>query len=500
VSDRASHQPYGIHWFRRDLRIAGNPALQWSREKHQGRVLGFFCFDHRFLSRPDFSVNRFQFFLDTLAELARELRSLGGDLLVRDVGPETAFAEVLTGLRDGGVALPQTCSWNRDYEPFARERDAGMQRFFENRFPVAIHTERDHLLIEPHEIRKSDDRPYQVFSPFSRAWLARFHTPQVQERLEAQARGLQFLEAYGRGERPRLFRMRWADLGPAVKGDDCLEAYRARNRARVTVPIPKAGALAAYEQLRGFQPRLARYAVGRDLPAEPGTSRLSIYLKNGSLTVSQAIAAMCLGGEKAKAAGAKKFLSELIWREFYYAILTHYPHVEHGAFRRERNGLKWENREDWFAAWKEGRTGFPIVDAGMRELKHTGWMHNRVRMIVASFLTKDLLIDWRWGEQHFMNQLLDGDLAPNNGGWQWAASTGCDPQPYFRIFNPVLQSRRFDPRGIYLRRYLPELSGVTGGSIHGPGIGGGYLKPLVEHAAQREKALRLFRQDAGNNR
>jgi deoxyribodipyrimidine photo-lyase len=213
-----------------------------------------------------------------------------------------------------------------------------------------------------------------------------------------------------------------------------------------------------------------------------------MFFKNGSLTPAQVIAHLGLETTPLKSdRGPTKFLKEIVWREFYYSILWHRPDVEKTAFLPHYADLAWENRKDWFEAWKEGRTGYPIVDAGMRQLKSTGWMHNRVRMIVASFLTKDLLIDWRWGENHFMKELLDGDLAPNNGGWQWAASTGCDPQPYFRIFNPELQSRRFDPDGTYIRAHVPELANLSADEIHLP------RSPMIDHQAQKAKALALFK-------
>jgi deoxyribodipyrimidine photo-lyase len=233
---------------------------------------------------------------------------------------------------------------------------------------------------------------------------------------------------------------------------------------------------------------LGQYDEARDIPGIPGTSQMSIFLKNGSITVAQIIAACKLTDGK--------YLNELIWREFYYHILAHRPDVETSAFHEKYNKLQWQNKESYFNAWQEGKTGYPIVDAGMRQLQETGWMHNRVRMIVASFLTKDLLIDYRWGENHFMKLLLDGDLAPNNGGWQWAASTGCDPQPYFRIFNPVLQSQRYDPDGDYIRRYVPELKDFDSKEIHEPWNSSKkstYPKRIVIHAEQKEKALQLFK-------
>jgi deoxyribodipyrimidine photo-lyase len=263
---------------------------------------------------------------------------------------------------------------------------------------------------------------------------------------------------------------------------------------KVTVPIPPVGGLAALEKLRSFQPKITQYGKQRDIPSVAGTSLLSPFFKNGSLTGAQVIAELDLDRPGKLSDGEEKYLKEIVWREFYYHILWHFPKVETTAFLEKFKDLKWENNEKYFEAWKEGKTGYPIVDAGMRQLKKTGWMHNRVRMIVASFLTKDLLIDWKWGEKYFMETLLDGDLAPNNGGWQWAASTGCDPQPYFRIFNPYLQSKKFDPEGKYIKEYIPELKNLSSKEIHEPALNRPKEYPLsiVNHAEQREKALKLY--------
>ena len=275
---------------------------------------------------------------------------------------------------------------------------------------------------------------------------------------------------------------------------DHLQRFAGENARRVRVPIPPAGSVAALARLRRFAPRLAEYKGARDLPSLDGTSRLSIYFKNGSLTPAQAIAALEVADATfAEGTSRSAFLREIVWREFYYHVLWHRPDVETQAFLPQFRKLRWQNREDWFEAWKAGRTGYPLVDAGMRQLAETGWMHNRVRMVVASFLTKDLLIDWRWGERYFMDRLLDGDLAPNNGGWQWAASTGCDPQPYFRVFNPTLQSQKFDPDGTYLRAYLPERRDDDRRAIHLP------RKPIVDHAKQKAKALAMYKKAAGED-
>ncbi len=488
---------FGIHWFRRDLRVTGNPALAWSWKRHQGRVLGVFFFDRKFLSRPDFSHSRFGLFLKSLVALREELRSLGGDLLVLDEGPDAGWSALRQNFSARGISMPRTVSFNRDYEPFARERDSRLTQLWESQ-GIEVHTERDHLLLEPHEVTK-DDGFYQVYSPYARRWFEALARPEVISRIEDQRRAIQQADArIAASDKQELFQLRWSDLwrGESPLADQ-LDSFVRENAPRVSVPLPEAGSRAALNRLRKFAPAADRYGDQRDIPSIEGTSGLSIYLKNGSITSAQVIAELGLQNEPLKSEGGRtKYLKELVWREFYYSILWHCPRVESEAFLQKYKNLKWENREDHFEAWKEGRTGFPIVDAGMRQLKQTGWMHNRVRMIVASFLTKDLLIDWKWGERYFMETLLDGDLAPNNGGWQWAASTGVDPQPYFRIFNPALQSERFDPEGKYIRHYVPELRDLPLKYLHQPEKQGrvkGYPMPIVEHAAQKPKALALYK-------
>lgn len=483
---------YGVHWFRRDLRIAGNPALQWNWKKHAGRVLGVFCFDKKFLGRSDFSPARFQFFMSTLSELRDELRLMGSDLLFLDEGPDSSFIDLLGKLKHP----PSTWTWNRDYEPFARERDRRIEMLLQ-KSGVSCHSERDHLLIEPLELSKGDDpaEGYQVFTPFSKKWLALLTTDSIQSRLSPFKSATTYLNQLESGKVSPIFNCTWKDvLKTASNSDELLNTYLQTNKKRVDIEIPAAGSLAAWRQLKSFRKKIEDYELARDIPSLDGTSRFSIFLKNGSLNVGQILHTLELA-EPQRQKSRAKFLSEPIWREFYYSILYRHPQVEGTAFLNKFANIRWENRDDWFEAWKTGHTGFPIVDAGMRQLNTTGWMHNRVRMIVASFLTKDLLIDWKWGEKYFMEKLLDGDLAPNNGGWQWAASTGCDPQPYFRIFNPLLQSKRFDPKGEYIRQYVPELRQLSDRDIHEPPAleRGEYPAPIVDHSAQREKALKLYK-------
>ncbi len=473
---------YGLHWFRRDLRIPGNEILQKNQERHHGRTLGIFFFDSTFLARPDFSHRRFAFFLDSLCSLKEEFKKCGGDLLFLDAVPQVGFPKLLKFLKGTPQGLPALVTFNRDYEPFARKRDDETSEIFQKDFGLPVESGRDHLLMEPEEIQKGECGFYQVYSPFARKWFDRLDSKEVHARIENQS-----APAKAAGIWP--LQMRWAELlGNAPEFQDQLTKVKTINAKNVDIPIPAAGHPAGITQLKLFKEKLDNYGHDRDYPAVSGTSKLSIFLKNGSLTTAQVIGALELKNLGFKdESGRTRFLKELVWREFYYHILFHCPRVENEAYLQKYKSIPWENDPGLFAAWQEGRTGYAIVDAGMRELKQTGWMHNRVRMIVASFLTKDLLIDWRWGERHFMHQLLDGDLAPNNGGWQWAASTGCDPQPYFRIFNPTLQSLRFDPEGHYIKRFVPERAHLKGKALHEP------MSPIVDHAHQKLKALRLYK-------
>ncbi len=469
--------PYAIHWFRRDLRLEGNLILQNQLERYQGRVIGVFCFDKKFLSRPDFSAHRFLFFLKTLKQLQEQIESLGGYLIVMDHAPDDSFQKIISELTSFYGSAPESVSWNRDYEPFAIKRDVRMEALFQQ-WNVSVSTDRDHLLIEPNELVRQGGGFYQIFTPFRNQWLKLFETPEIQSRIRSTKEGLRTA--------PRAFSIPLPE-SHGVLNSHLLDTYLDQTQKQVRLPVPKVGHDHAVAQAVHFKKsKHADYKIKRDIPSVAGTSQLSIYLKNGTITVPQLIALFDL-----KSGGPKNndtYFNELIWREFYYHILAHFPYVESGAFQKKYDALAWENNDKYFEAWKQGKTGYPIVDAGMRQLLQTGWMHNRIRMIVASFLTKDLLIDWRWGERYFMETLLDGDLAPNNGGWQWAASTGCDAQPYFRIFNPQLQGERFDPDGNYVLRYVPELKKFTGSrDFHAA------KDPIVIHADQKNKVLDLFK-------
>lgn len=485
----------GIHWFRRDLRVAGNPSLRYLQKHFSKNVLGIFCFDSEFLSRDDFSHNRFALFLKNLEELKNELRKLGSDLLVVDELPESYFPKLIDYLKKQNIE--PSIHWCRDYEPFARARDKKIAKTLEDK-NIEFKTHRDHLIIEPHELLKSDSTYYKVFTPFSRKWLEIFNSEKIQNRIKIQENAFKYLQNLSNAS--EVFDIKWAEiLGDSPLSKDSLTEFQKKNDIHVDIDIPEGGCISAFKKLENFSDLLDEYHEKRDIPSLKATSRLAMYLKSGVITTAQIIHYLNLRAFKNKKNGQDNFLNELIWREFYYHLLYHEPRVETEEFNLKYKGLAWENNEKHFKAWKEGKTGFPIVDAGMRELNTTGWMHNRVRMIVASFLVKDLLIDWRWGEKYFMEKLLDGDLAPNNGGWQWAASTGCDAQPYFRIFNPWLQSKRFDPEGEYIKKFIPELKDTKAKELHKPILDHKvYPAPIVDHSEQRDKALDLFKQNLPN--
>lgn len=451
---------YGIHWFRRDLRVSGNRALLENLKRNQGSVLGLFIVDPVILKRPDFCESRFSFLLNNLASLKKDL---GGNLLVVEGDPVEGFKQAFKICEHS----PSLVSWSRDYEPYARARDEKVHSYLSQE-NIEIAVERDHLFIEPFELKKDGGGFYQVFTPFSKQWLNLAEG--FKDRIKSKSPdGIKKI---------------------SIEAPDVLDKYLEKVKSKVELPKP--GHDAAIESAKKFKSVLDAYHERRDqLADENGTSHISAYLKFGVITTPQLISTLGLFERTDKA-----YLRQLIWREFYYHILYHRPDVADQSFLPQYRNIKWENDKKKFQKWCEGKTGFPIVDAAMRQLVNTGWMHNRARMIVASFLTKDLLIDWRWGEKFFMQHLIDGDLAANNGGWQWAASTGCDPQPYFRIFNPYLQSEKFDPSGEYIRRYVPELNSLSDKEIHFPDESSrpkSYLPPIVDHSTQRDLALRMYK-------
>lgn len=456
-------------WFRRDLRLDDNTALLAAYAAAE-EVVPVFIFDDAILSRPDTGAVRVAFLLESLRNLDENLRARGSRLLLRRGRPEHVLAQLVTETAASAVYF------NRDVEPFALVRDARVRAHLEGR--CAVEGFDDGGLTAPEAVRTKAGTPYTVFTPYKQAVLA-----QAVPRPRPAPAALRTPADVPGDPWPSL-----TDLGFTT-----------------SVSLPPGGETPAQARLHDFiQNGLARYATERDVLSAEGTSRLSPYLRFGCLSPRRAYWAAREAVPEGSP-GVESWIAELIWRDFYRQILFHFPHVESGAFRRAYDDLAWENNASWFDLWCQGKTGFPIVDAAMRQLLTTGWMHNRARMIVASFLTKDLLIDWRWGERHFMKHLVDGDLAANNGGWQWAASTGTDAQPYFRIFNPTAQGKKFDPTGSYVRRYVPELRAVPDRWIHEPAqmpvevqrafrcvIGVDYPAPLVDHGRQRVKALTMF--------
>jgi deoxyribodipyrimidine photo-lyase len=470
-----------LHWFRKDLRLDDNSALAEAARDADGGVVPFYVSEPTSLSRPDIAPARVRFVLESLAALDEALR-VRGSSLARAHGE--AAACVLAAARASGA---DAVYWNDEYEPALRSRDAEVERALTGA-GVRVKRFHDRLLVPPGAVATRTGGTYTVFTPFRRACEALpVSTPHpAPARFAAHA----------------LPVPRWASL------------KRLGFAPPASAPWP-AGEAAARTRLRAFvdgedeaAPGLADYAAGRDRPALRATSRLSADLKFGTIGIRRVLAEVrtAAADDAPLRAQADKFESELRWRDFYAHVLWHFPHVERGAFRRAYDALSWPGDPAHLEAWRQGRTGYPIVDAGMRELLATGFMHNRVRMVVASFLTKDLLLDWRHGEAHFMRHLLDGDLANNNGGWQWAAGTGTDAAPWFRIFNPVTQGERFDSAGAYVKRWCPELAALPAAVVHHPWtapplllaahgvtLGESYPHPIVDHALQREAALAMYR-------
>ncbi len=423
-----------VFWFRRDLRLEDNTGL------YQALLSGIpvvpvFIFDTNILdSLENKADKRVHFIHNCISGLQQELLRLGSRLHVLHSTPVETFNQ-LTGQYK--VAAVYT---NHDYEPYATARDASVKELLAQK-GIALHTFKDQVIFEKDEVVKDNKEPYTVYTPYSRKW---------KEKLNEF-----YLKPY-----------------PAKK-------YSGNFFQHTGIPIPSladlgfTGALTDAPPAKLDETIALHYDSTRDFPALNGTSRLGVHLRFGTISIRQlATRALQLNAT---------FLNELIWREFYQMILWHFPYVVKGSFKKEYDKIQWRNNEQEFSRWCAGQTGYPIVDAGMRQLNQTGYMHNRVRMIVASFLTKHLLIDWRWGEAYFAEKLLDFDLAANNGGWQWAAGCGCDAAPYFRIFNPYLQTQKFDPDLKYIRHWVPEYEQLT------------YPQPIVDHSLARARCLKVYK-------
>lgn len=452
-----------VVWFRRDLRLHDHPALHAAVERFD-RVVGLYVLDDALLAGRWASANRTWFLARALDELGHALRDRDGALAVVRGDPRTRVVAFAREIRADAILA------GRDHGPYGRARDEAVESAA-SAAGIRFEAGRGQLVHEPEDIRRDDGGTYTVFSPFHRRW-----------------RELPI--------RPVL------DVPTAIPAPpDVPGAAADRIRVLLGEPVPTAdpnlllepGEAAARRRLAGWaeSTELADYDEGRDGLAVDGTSRLSQDLRWGTLSAVEVID-RCGGAGP----GPTRFRSEIAWRDFYAHLLRHQPRVRRESYRREFDSVAWETDETVIAAWREGRTGYPVVDAAMRQLRASGWMHNRARMIAASFLTKHLGVDWRVGEAEFMAHLVDGDPASNNGGWQWAASTGTDPQPYFRIFNPTRQGRRHDPEGDYVRRWVPELAGIDGAAVHEPPAGT-YIAPIVDHADARGRALHAYSHLAG---
>ncbi len=472
-----------IIWFRRDLRLADNAAL--AAAIRQGEVIPAFVIDPVLLNSDRVGAKRVAWLAANLRELDRSLRQRGSQLIVRRGEPAVELIKLARETSATNVFF------NLDLTPYARKRDQRVALELEAQ-GVTVETFDDMTIHDPEDIVTLTGRPYQVFMAFKRAWLA-LSKPAADE-----AESL-----------PEQIPLSIKGTSLPIDFEDSFE-------------LPATGEDAALERLNNFlEETIYSYSEGRNLLDREATSFLSPYLRFGALSIRQAYwgakAALEIGligrdgissGQDAVLTnkGAEAWLNELIWREFYTALLYHFPHTIDQPLREQYRDFEWLEDDEAFAAWCEGRTGYPVVDAAMRMLNATGWMHNRARMIAASFLTKDLLIDWRKGEQYFMQQLIDGDSASNVGGWQWAAGVGADAQPFFRVFNPTLQGQRFDPEGLFVKKWLPELASVPIEFIHEPWkmsqadqqkvnviIGRDYPAPRIEHSFARDRALQHYR-------
>ncbi|WP_072619565.1 FAD-binding domain-containing protein [Spirulina major] len=464
-------------WHRRDLRLSDHLGLQVARQRSR-QVVGLFCFDPGILGRDDVAPARVAYLVGCLAALAQRYQAVGSQLLILRESPQTAVVRLAVTLGAAGVV------WTEEVEPDGRERDRTLRQALAAA-NIPVQTVWDHLLCEPGQVLTKAGSPYTVYGPFWKTW-----------RSQPKAEPC-----------PTV-----TDLQGLTAAEDAIAT------AAGVVPLPTAaelgfiwengfpvepGETAALERLEEFCDRaLASYDERRNYPADPGTSQLSAALKFGAIGIRTIWHATQTQYAAARSdehrTNIQTWQQELAWREFYHHALYFFPELAEGPYRAPFRDFPWQNNREQFQAWCEGRTGYPIVDAAMRQLNQTGWMHNRCRMIVASFLTKDLIIDWRWGEKYFMQTLVDGDLASNNGGWQWSASSGMDPKP-LRIFNPSSQAKKFDPDGDYVRQWVEELRSldpeplITGQISPLERLACGYPSPIVDHAIQQRTFKHLYK-------
>ncbi len=426
--------PVNIFWFRRDLRLHDNCGF-FHALKNGGNVLPIFIFDTEILAQLENKKDaRVEFIHAQLSKLKDEFEKQGSSLKIIYGSTEMAFKRLIDKYKISAVYT------NRDYEPYAKERDAKISQLLSEN-GVAFHTFKDHVIFEKDEVMKPDGKPYTVFTPYSVRWKAAYANLSAGDYPSEKL--LNNLVKIPPFHKPSLEELTFEQSG---------------------IEVPPA---------RLNEELLKNYHDTRNTPSVAGTSNISVHLRFGTVSVREMVALAKNNNEQ--------FLNELIWREFFQMILWHFPRLVNNAFKKDYDGIEWTNNEQHFQAWCEGKTGYPMVDAGMRELNATGLMHNRVRMVVASFLTKHLLIDWRWGEAYFAEKLLDFELASNNGNWQWAAGCGCDAAPYFRVFNPTEQQKKFDPDFVYIKKWVPAFGTSK------------YSQPIVEHVFARNRVLQAYK-------
>ena len=429
-------QKINICWLRRDLRLTDNAAL-YHALKAEHPVLLLFIFDKNILDKlPDPNDARVTFIHQTLTRLNAELKDYHSGIEIKYGTPADCWIEILKQYNVNAVFT------NHDYEPYARERDDMLAEYLASE-NIGFKGYKDQVIFEKTEILKADGKPYTVFTPFFKQWI--------------QKLGNAFFL------RPYPTKSYLSNL--------------VRIKSAVIPSLPEMGFQPSSQEFPpiDFESKLTEYEAKRDFPAADATTRIGIHLRFGTVSI-RAAAGTALQHR------AYKWLSELAWRDFYFMILWHFPHIQNSAFKPAYDNIKWRNNEEEFKAWCEGNTGYPLVDAGMRQLNTTGYMHNRIRMVVASFLTKHLLVDWRWGEAYFAEKLLDYEMASNVGGWQWACGCGNDAAPYFRVFNPELQAKKFDPDNEYINKWLPEYKLNK------------HVQPIVDHAFARDRILKVFKQ------
>ncbi len=429
-----------VHWFRRDLRLDDNAALYYAL-KSGLPVLPVFIFDADILvelKEADGLTEdkRITFIHQQVQQLKNALNRLNSDLLVFYGKPLDIWKEIIATYKVRKVFT------NHDYEPYAKERDNAVEALLAAQ-QISFHTFKDQVIFEKDEVLKEDGKPYAVYTPYSRKWKSLLND---------------FYSSSYPNEKYHANFFATKEIQPLIKQEQMGFLFR-----QVDFPDAETDNIL-----------IQHYEETRDIPSVIGTSRLSIHLRFGTISIRKLV-------RQSIAAKGEKYLNELIWRDFYMMILWHFPEVVHTSFNEKYDAIRWRNNEQEFEAWCQGKTGYPIVDAGMRELNATGYMHNRVRMITASFLTKHLLTDWRLGEAYFAKKLLDFELASNNGGWQWAAGCGVDAAPYFRIFNPYLQTLKFDKDLKYIRKWIPELDSLD------------YPQPIVEHTYARNRCLDAYK-------